>query len=409
MKILLVNPWIVDFKAYDEWMRPFPFYRFLERFRNNHDIKLIDCLGSHVRKKKFHTGDFESVELEPPAFFSRIPRKYKRYGISLDEFRQALTLFGKPDIVFITSLMTYWYSGVALAVQEIRQAYPETFIKLGGIYPTLLPDHARQWASLGMSLDAEVTGGSREPTFLTVPEMKEVLPLRVIKGCPDRCPYCATSKVNPGAVAVESVAENIGRIDCFVRSGGEEVVFYDDAPLYRFESGLAPLLHHILSLKRTLNLHFANGMHARMINEEVAGLLFSAGVKTLRLGFERSCGERKVGAEDLVKAACCLKKAGFSPRETGAYLMLSPGDRLDRVRQDARLIHEVGLKIFVNQFAPIPGSVRYEEIVQHQPEIAQEPLLQNDLTYLYTHGGFDWDTVWEFKHQVQELNKKLLV
>ena len=48
MKILLINPWIYDFAAYDLWMKPLGLLyiaSFLEEF--GHDVSLINCMDRH--------------------------------------------------------------------------------------------------------------------------------------------------------------------------------------------------------------------------------------------------------------------------------------------------------------------------------------------------------------------------
>ena len=76
MRILLVNPWITDFKAYDEWMRPLPLYRFMETHSLTHDVALIDCLSAVKKPKRYGTADFESEEIENPEVFRTIPRRF---------------------------------------------------------------------------------------------------------------------------------------------------------------------------------------------------------------------------------------------------------------------------------------------------------------------------------------------
>lgn len=409
MNILLVNPWITDFKAYDEWMRPLPLYRFLEQYRSAHDITLLDCMGAPAKKKQFNTADFESEEIDKPAIFRKIPRKYRRYGISLRSFRDKLAACPEPDIVLITALMTWWYPGVETAVNEIRAAWPGARILLGGIYPALMNAHAGHFGEVGGELlDGKLYGPpATRPALLTAGEMRDVLPLRLIRGCPDACPYCASRMIHGKPIIAESHERSFARLEYFAKSGGEDVVFYDDAPLYQFDLVLKPFLERSMSKGFRLRFHFPNGMHARMMNERRADLLFSAGVKTVRLGFERAGKERKATVSDLQKAVLALQKAGFGYREIGVYVMagLEPG--LEGPEQWAASVHNMGARVYVNQFCPVPGSRLYDAIAARHPEITREPLYHNDLTWIFTHGGFDWDETWEFKRFVRELNGKL--
>ena len=49
-----------------------------------------------------------------------------------------------PRAILVTSLMTYWYPGVQETIQLLRSVFPEVPILLGGIYASLLPEHAQE-------------------------------------------------------------------------------------------------------------------------------------------------------------------------------------------------------------------------------------------------------------------------
>jgi len=56
MKVLLINPWIYDFAAYDEWVKPLGLLyigTFLEKF--GYRVSLINCMDRHhpLLKEKF--------------------------------------------------------------------------------------------------------------------------------------------------------------------------------------------------------------------------------------------------------------------------------------------------------------------------------------------------------------------
>jgi hypothetical protein len=53
-----------------------------------------------------------------------------------------MAAFPRPDLVLMTSSMTYWYSGLEETVQFLRQNIPAVPIYLGGAYATLCADHA---------------------------------------------------------------------------------------------------------------------------------------------------------------------------------------------------------------------------------------------------------------------------
>ena len=65
-KLLLINPWIYDFAAFDLWSKPLGLL-YIASFlrRQNFEIAYIDCLNKYpvnkkepVKLKKFGTGHF---------------------------------------------------------------------------------------------------------------------------------------------------------------------------------------------------------------------------------------------------------------------------------------------------------------------------------------------------------------
>ena len=58
--------------------------------------------------------------------------------------REDLSGIETPDIILVTSAMTYWYTGVQETIGMVREIFPKTPVVLGGVYATLCPDHARQ-------------------------------------------------------------------------------------------------------------------------------------------------------------------------------------------------------------------------------------------------------------------------
>lgn len=141
--ILLINPWIYDFAAYNMWFRPMGLLYiggFLKKA--GYTVTLIDCLESKDKEKIYGCGNFHKEEVEKPQIIKNIPRKYSRYGMPMEEFMMRLEHAPRPDAVLVTSIMTYWYPGVRKVVDIIKDKFKNTPILMGGIYATLNWEHA---------------------------------------------------------------------------------------------------------------------------------------------------------------------------------------------------------------------------------------------------------------------------
>jgi hypothetical protein len=118
--ILLVNPWIHDFAAYDFWAKPLGLLGLAAQLRaHGCRVSYLDCLDRfHPRRPlradsdAFGRGTFPRSILPTPPQFPDVRRRFARYGIDPEWFEEDLRRLPKPDLVLVTSGMTYWYTGV---------------------------------------------------------------------------------------------------------------------------------------------------------------------------------------------------------------------------------------------------------------------------------------------------------
>ena len=134
--LLLINPWIYDFAAYDFFARPLGLLYLAGWLRaQGYAVHFLYCLGApHARTGPFGTGRYPKEIIPPPPALAGITRRYGRYGISEAAFRERLTRVPTPAAILVTSLMTYWYPGVVAAIGLARERFPGVPVILGGIY-----------------------------------------------------------------------------------------------------------------------------------------------------------------------------------------------------------------------------------------------------------------------------------
>ena len=150
--LILINPWIYDFAAYDLWSKPLGLLYLAGYLRAcGFDIHLIDCLSVHhpawkpkamPARRIYGTGKFLREKADRSPALKHVPRSYSRYGIPKQLFVKTLKEVEHPAAILVTSLMTYWYPGVTEAIAAAREVHPRTPILLGGIYARLCEQHA---------------------------------------------------------------------------------------------------------------------------------------------------------------------------------------------------------------------------------------------------------------------------
>ncbi|NWF93075.1 MAG: B12-binding domain-containing radical SAM protein [Syntrophaceae bacterium] len=439
--ILLINPWITDFAAYNLWARPLGLLSLAGLLRaNGFRITLIDCLDFHVVRKKYGDGKFYKTKIEKPDPLKLIPRNYSQYGIPEEMVLKRLSsVEEKPDLIGITSGMTYWYPGVFKAIEITKKLFHDVPIVLGGIYANLCFDHAKRHSGADivfksgderevLKLISELTGyqlrtpclSGRQansdlrtetyPAFDLYPHLDYVC-LSTSRGCPYRCTYCATPVLTKGFVRRDpvKVAEEIGYWTTHYPV--TDIAFYDDALLVEASKHIIPILTEVIQRGIQCNFHTPNALHIREMDEEVAGLLFRAGFKTIRLGFETSNETiqsetgGKVDNQELRRAVKYLKRAGYSGEEIGVYVMAGlPGQKAEEVEESIAFVREVGARPILVEYSPIPHTPLFEKAKEISAfDLENEPLFHNNSILPCQWEGF---TIDDYRRLKEELRRR---
>jgi radical SAM superfamily enzyme YgiQ (UPF0313 family) len=420
-QILCINPWIYDFAAYDYFSKPMGLLYIASFFREKGiKVDFIDCLDkwhpellrrqrrSAPKMRRYGTGHFYREIVPTPECVNFIPRRYARYGLPEDIFISELKQRAKPDAILITSFMTYWYLGPKRVAEICREIFPGVPIILGGIYATLMPDHARSF----IQPDYLITGPGEYKIsellsqIFDMPELIEDFPTDIddfpypafdllrkndylvvmaSRGCPFRCTFCATYKIDdkftqrqPDKV-VEEILNQTKKLNV------QDVAFYDDALLMQANKCIKLILQEILQSGQKFRFHTPNGIHGRYIDEELAELMYQTNFRTIRISLESVAKERlrdihnKITPGDFTRAVQNLTKAGYQPKDIETYIIMGlPNQPLEEVIDTILYAHELGVQVRLSVFSPIPGTKDYDRAVEegYFPEDA-DPLLTN--------------------------------
>ncbi|MFA5906845.1 MAG: radical SAM protein [Desulfobacula sp.] len=421
--ILCINPWIHDFAAFDFWAKPLGLLSIAAILRENGlKISYIDCLD------RFHNnepgspkvmwdgrGPFRKTQIPPPEGLEQINRKFSRYGILTNWFEADLRRIEKPDLIFVTSLMTYWASGVKETIETVKKIFPDVPVVLGGIYASLCRDHAVQYSGAD-----HVVKGPGEPFLAAI--LKEFTgfdlkddrlqkspvdidslpfpaldlqqrivyaPILTSRGCPFSCEYCASSFLEP--VLRRRSPENVYKeIEHWhEKYQVTHFAFYDDALLVNAEDHAFLLFEKIIASGMDLNFHTPNALHIRAVTKKAAELMFRAGFKTIRLGLEttefneKRNYDSKVAENEFLTAVEHLKAAGFDKKQIGAYLLCGlPGQNLEKLELSIKFVKRIGILPVLAYYTPIPHTPLWEKAVRNSRyDLLQHPVFTNNTLF----------------------------
>ncbi len=439
-RILLIQPPVYDFALFDLFLKPYGRLRIGRWLENSgYDVVFVNALDykdsetSRILgipgRRPNGTGKFHRMRAPLPEGI-RSDRYFGRYGILPEVLRKKIKA-ARPDLVFITSGMTYWYKGVVEAAAVVKELYPEIPVVTGGIYASLMPEHCMKY-----TLTDYVVSGSTVSSLvsilnhLSLPVPRDQLPgspmmqkgvwedagvIRLNEGCPFHCDYCASdilsSRFNQGRW--ESAFDNL--LEIHERFGTENFAFYDDALLVNSSTGLNPFLEKIVSKGLSLKFYLPNAIHIRFLDKETALLMKRAGFREIRLGYESSSSnfhseyDDKFSEDDLFRAVEVLKGSGFSSGQITAYVLGGlPGQSFRSVEKSIRTAGGAGIRVSLAEYSPVPGTNLWEKSKEICPfPLEKEPLFHNNSFFPMKWEGYTVENMTYLKNLSVELNKQI--
>jgi len=251
----------------------------------------------------------------------------------------------------ITSLFTYAWKPVHEAIRFYHERFPEAEITVGGIYATLMPEHIQNafpFVKVFQGLHPKAEEYLPSYDILRSVEKWKGWKKSIVftsRGCIRNCPFCVVPKVE-GKFRTNSVS-----ILPLIHPGHKEVVIWDNNFL------ASPFAKKMLKemLEHGIKPDFNQGLDARLMDEETAGLLADLKPKTIHFAYD-FVGERKA----VQKTIELLEKAGYKKRYIIFYMLynfydykLKYGDTPEDFLARLKDLMEWGASAYPMRFIPL--------------------------------------------------------
>ncbi len=404
---LLINPPLYDTQYWAEWSQPYGLVRIsalLKKHRYKH-VHFFDFMEATpisgdptdadskriVSKHRIHCDESYAEECGPASKArpyrvekgSEALELYKyHFGRSWTEFERWVKAKGlvkhPPREIYIASVMSYWWESTRDLIVRLRRLMgKKPRIIIGGIYPSIAPEHAVRYTGADVVVAGEVCEANDLWTDLSVYRKKPTYAIITpSRGCPYNCHYCAAKTINGGIqqVRFRSVDDIFGEMrDKHERFGIRDFAFYADFLLIRHQDNLMPLLRKIVTEKKPWRLYAPEGLDTRFLagSQELCDLLKAAHFQKIYLPVENvdddilvSLNRKHVKLRHVVEAAGNIQRAGFRLRhlEVNGYCLYGlPGETIKNVVQTALFVSDVIGSIIPMLFAPVPSTQLFDK------------------------------------------------
>ncbi|RLI32263.1 hypothetical protein DRO56_03835 [Candidatus Bathyarchaeota archaeon] len=331
-----------------------------------------------MRSQRYLTVNILLVEPDyytryPPLGLLKIAAYHRIQGDRVRLVRGCVKVRPKPDRVYVTSLFTWAWRPVWKAVRYYKGIFPEVEVWLGGLYATLMPDHARKSGAdvvyEGLFKEAE----DLMPAYDLVPEWDGSI-VFASRGCNRRCPYCAVWRIEG---SINSCKRSIKHL---VWPRHTRIILWDNnilqSPYWReiFEELIW------FSTVKGMKIDFNQGLDARLITEEVAELLSKMKLLCVRISYDHLSMRRYVK-----RAIELLASHGIRRRSILVYMLYNFQDTPDNLFERMRDILHWGAVAYPMRYEPLNALERWKHVAPGWDAERLERV--EDFRRVYGYGG----------------------
>lgn len=250
-----------------------------------------------------------------------------------------------PDTIYVTSLFTFYWKAVHETIDACISHFPNTEIKVGGIYASLCPDHLRNKYKNRVKVHVGVMQEVEKflPDYSLVPEYDGDI-VFASRGCVNKCKFCAVPILEPNFISKYTIKDQIFEEHTHITCWDNNILA---SPSYRH------IFRELIGIGKLVD--FNQGIDARLLDEEVAWYIGHMNMPVVRLAYDH------MGQGPSVKKAIGLLKAvGVRPRDILTYVLYNFKDAPDDFWTRCKHLAEWGATAFPMRYEPLTPSVRKE-------------------------------------------------
>lgn len=251
----------------------------------------------------------------------------------------------EPDLILVTSLWTWAWWPVHRAIKIARVNHKGAKIKLGGIYASLMPEHAAESGADEIVTGLEPKVENLTPDYSLVPTWNDepwnISIVFTSRGCSRKCDFCAVPTLEGGIISkTKEIIENQ------IHPDHDWIHVQDNNILAQsnWKEALEILADH------NKKMDFTGGIDLRIVNDEQARMIAYMRIRSIKAGFDRLSQHKRIH-----KGIQTFEEAGQRARDIVLYELFNykdtPQDLFDRMK----LASEWKAVSYPMRFQPVNG------------------------------------------------------
>ena len=241
-------------------------------------------------------------------------------------------------IIFVTSIFTYWSKHVIKAVLEYKIKYPNAFVIVGGIYPSLMEEHCKNHTLCDDVITGPIPEVEKCPPAYDLVDVDYQI-IHTSRGCIRQCGFCGTYIIEPDWRCKKSIKEEILKNQENLydkkKKNLKKIIFYDNNLLAN--EHIENILDDLIELKKEKKITYVesqSGFDGRILMKKphLAEKLKKAGFKNPKIAWDHRMGD----APKIKKQIDLLIDAGFVAKEISIFMIYNyeiPYEEMEEKRQ----------------------------------------------------------------------------
>ena len=243
----------------------------------------------------------------------------------------------EPDRVYVTSLFTYAWRPVRDAIQYYRALFPGARFLLGGIYASLIPEHAKLLGADEVHVGLKTEMEELVPSWDLIPEWDGSI-LFASRGCIRKCGFCSVPKLEGPPADLRQTIRSL------IYPGHSRVILWDNNILGN--ENWEVIFDELARVD--LEVDFNQGLDARRVTPEVARRLSKLRVHSIRMAYDYP------GLGPYVERAIKLLAAeGISRRKIVVYTLYNYVDDPENFKDRITELSNWGVTSYPMRFEPL--------------------------------------------------------